>query len=131
MQMLWFVLDDPDELDAVLEKWREIGVSGVTILQTTGQHRRRQAQRPVGARFAFGMGVGGRYVEMGNYTLMTIVPDEETVCACLKAAEEIVGDLNDPNTGVLASWELSSVKGVPNVLNGSNCDTDTKEGDAQ
>ena len=115
MQMVMFVLDDPDMLDAVLDGWRAIGVSGATIFETSGQYRRQQQTRPVGARYAFGLPRGLRS-EMGNYTLFAVVPDEATVRACLAAAERVVGDLDGPDTGVLASWELTVVKGVPQEL---------------
>lgn len=112
MQMLMFVLDDPDQLDAVLAAWQAVGVSGVTIIESSGLYR-RQRERPVGARYAFGLARSATRLDAGHYTLFVIVPDEATVRACLAAAEEIVGDLAEPDTGVLAAWELSVVKGVP------------------
>lgn len=115
MQMMMFVLDNPDQLDAVLDAWYAAGVSGVTIIETSGLHRRKRT-RPIGARYAFGLGQSGAHIEVGHYTLMAIVPDEDAVRACLAAAERIVGDLDGPNTGVMASWDLSVVKGVPGHL---------------
>jgi hypothetical protein len=113
--MIMFVLDSPALLDAILDAWRGIGVSGVTIIESSGLYRQAQ-QRPVGARYAFGMPRAAKRVEAGNVTLFTIVPDEAAVRACLDAAEAITGDLNGRNTGVLAAWELGTVKGVPPVL---------------
>jgi len=34
--MVMFVLQDTDRLDGVLDAWRAIGVSGVTIIETIG-----------------------------------------------------------------------------------------------
>jgi hypothetical protein len=119
MQMVMFVLDDPDKLDAVLDAWRSIGVSGATIVESSGLYRRRR-ERPVGARYAFGLARGVSRLDSGHYTLFVIVPDERMARACLSAAETIVGDLDGPDTGVLAAWELTLVKGVPQeVLNKS------------
>lgn len=115
MHMVMFVLDDPDQLDNVLDAWRELGVSGATIIESSGLFRRQQS-RPLGARYAFGMAVAPRRVEVHHYTLFVIVPDEATVNACLAAAESIVGDLDGPDTGVLAAWPLGVVKGVPTTL---------------
>lgn len=115
MHMIMFVLDNPALLDDVLDAWHAVGVSGVTIMESSGLFRRSQ-QRPVGARYAFGMPRVAKRFEAGNITLLTIVPDEAAVQACLAAAETITGDLNNPDTGVLAAWELSAVKGVPSVL---------------
>jgi hypothetical protein len=51
--------------------------------------------------------------EFGNYTLLAIVRGEATAQQCLAAAEGVVGDLDGPNTGVLAAWPLALIKGVP------------------
>ena len=36
MYMVMFILDDPDRLDAVLDAWAKIGVSGTTIVESAG-----------------------------------------------------------------------------------------------
>ena len=115
MQMLMFVLDDPDKLDAVLDAWQEVGVSGATIIESSGLFR-HQRQTPVGARYAFGLARSVSRLDSGHYTLFVIVPDATTVQACLDAAETIMGNLDEPDTGVLVSWELNVVKGVPQEL---------------
>lgn len=112
MYMVMFVLQDADRLDQVLDAWRAIGVTGVTIFESIGAHARKQKQRRVGARYAFGMGQGATQLEAGNYTLLAIVPDEEMVRGCITAAESVVGDLNEPNNGVLAAWQLDITKGI-------------------
>jgi hypothetical protein len=110
--MVLFVLDDPELLDPVLDAWDEIGVTGVTIIESTGINRRKRA-RGVGAPFMAGI----NRLMSGNlenhYTLFTLVHEEEMVNRCIQAAEGIVGDLEAPNNGVLAAWPLSVVKGVP------------------
>ena len=112
MYMVMFVLQDADRLDGVLDAWRGIGVSGVTIFESLGAYTRKQKQRRVGARYAFGMGQGVTQLETGNYTLLAIVPDEEMVRGCITAAESVVGDIDEPNNGVLAAWELDITKGI-------------------
>jgi hypothetical protein len=116
MYILLFVLDDSKQLDAVLEAWRKVGVTGVTIMESTGSFRRRQV-RPLGARYLFSAIPAVENVESGQYTLLTVVPDLATVQTCQDAAETIVGDLSDPNTGVMVAWELAHVKGIPDTLN--------------
>lgn len=111
MYMVMLVLDVADRLDAVLDAWNAVGVRGATIAETTGVHRRRAKRGRVAAPYAIGSrGPAGQ--EQGNYTLWTIVPDEETMQRCLAEAEKVVGDLDGPNTGVLAAWPLTLVKGV-------------------
>jgi hypothetical protein len=103
--MIFFVLDDPDKLIDVLTVWENVGITGVTILESTGLHRVTRKAFPL------------RYVpafysnEERHQTLMAIVQDESCITACLLATESIVGDLNSPNTGVFTAWPLSVVKG--------------------
>lgn len=107
MYMLFFVLDDPDRLNEILEAWEKVGVRGVTIVESTGMHRVRRQFIPM------------RYIsslisqEENHLSLFVIVKDELQVQACLNAAEQVVGNLDGPNTGVMAAWPLSLVKGLP------------------
>ncbi|MEJ5199327.1 MAG: hypothetical protein WHX53_10425 [Anaerolineae bacterium] len=110
MYMVMLVLDDPARLDAVVEAWAATGVSGATIVESTGIYRHRAARRQVHARYVFRSGAAE---EFGNVTLFAIVPDEAMARQCLAAAESVVGDLDGPDTGVLAAWPLTLVKGVP------------------
>lgn len=112
MYMILFVLDDPQQLDAVLDAWNEIGVSGVTIIESTGINRLRQA-RQIGAPFMAGINRLMSGEQESHFTLFTIVDHVDVIEKCTQAAERIVGDLNIPNSGVLAAWPLDFVKGVP------------------
>jgi hypothetical protein len=111
MHMIMLVLNDPERLDAVLEAWEAAGLPGATIVESIGIRRLREAGTRIHARFAFGHAPG--MLEEGHYTLLAVVPDEPSVQRCVTATEAVVGDLNEPDTGILAAWPLSLVKGVP------------------
>ena len=111
MHMVMLVLDDPNQLDEVVEGWRAAGISGATILESMGAYR-REARR-VRGRYLFGLPGLADSAARSQYTLFAIVPDQRTAELCLEATERIVGDLSEPNTGVFAAWELSLAKGVP------------------
>ncbi len=111
MYMVMFVLDEPCELDGVLAAWETIGVSGVTIIESTGIQRRKVQRRLIPARFSLGQ--APTCEEENHYTLFAIVPDEARARQCLAAAEAVVGNLDEPHTGVLAAWPLTLVKGIP------------------
>lgn len=108
MEMIFFVLNDPDRMDEILEGWQKIGVTGVTIFETTGFYRRMKKRIPM--RYLFGE---QDFEETGNVTLMALVANNDVVQQCLSVAEKVVGDLNLPNTGVFASWTIPFVKGLP------------------
>ncbi|MBW7846390.1 MAG: hypothetical protein H3C45_12315 [Bacteroidia bacterium] len=56
--------------------------------------------------------IGGSSTERGNMTVFTVVENEETIQLCLKITEAIVGDFNEPNTGIFLAWPLGFAKGV-------------------
>ncbi len=115
MYAVIFVLHNPNMLDKVLEAWQEIDITGVTIIESTGVHRRSQQKKRIPMRFQFApLGVN---IEEGNITLMTVLSTKEMVSKCVSTVESIIGDLNNPDTGILFSWPLEFVKGVPHDSN--------------
>lgn len=108
MYMVLFVIDDPSHLEKILDSLSKVGVSGVTIMESSGLHRHQVKHIPM--RYNFG---SHSLLEEGNTTIFSIVSDESMVKACMKAIEEIVGDLNGPNTGVFSAWPLTMTKGIP------------------
>lgn len=112
MYAMLFVLDDPDRLDEVLTAWNDIGVRGVTIMESTGWQRRRIQQSMLGARFDFASLVGGVRLE-NHMTLFVVVENRTIVQNALETAEAIVGDLDEPHTGILVAWPIDIIKGLP------------------
>lgn len=108
MFMIMFVLDNPAQLAEVLEAWEKIGIRGATIVESTGIQRLKRKSVPM--RYIF---QAPGLTEEGHITLFVIVPDERMVQDCLRATEQIVTDLDGPNTGVFAAWPLAVVRGVP------------------
>jgi hypothetical protein len=106
--MITLVLNNPDHLDSVLEAWVRAGILGATIMESTGIHHLRRKNVPM--RYLFQT---SRLVEEGHLTLLVIVESEQMVQDCLHATEQIVGNLDKPNTGVFATWPLTLVRGVP------------------
>ncbi|KPL79789.1 hypothetical protein ADN00_02160 [Ornatilinea apprima] len=111
MFAVMFVLDDPNELDSILNAWEKAGITGVTIIESTGFHRWRTQRKHIPLLFDVQPVMVG--AESGNYTLVTIVEKQELIDACVEATEKVVGKLTEPNTGVLMAWPLSMVCGIP------------------
>ncbi len=107
MYIVLVVIDDPKKVDQVLEDLEEGGIKGATIIESTGLHRRQKQHIPM--RYLYTSPVSE---ELENITLFTIVPDKACVEKCRMIIEGVVGDLDSPNTGIFASWQLDVVKGV-------------------
>lgn len=107
MYMIVCVIDKPEHLNAILATWRENGIGGVTIIESTGLHR--MTEHPaIPMRYAF----GSVSSERGNITIFTVVENEPMIQKCMELAESVVGDFNGPNTGIFVSWPLAFSKGV-------------------
>lgn len=109
MNMIMFVLDNPDRIDSVLEAWENVGITGVTIFKSSGFYRRRTTRKRIPSRYQINPLIEN---EKGHYTLLAIVKSRSIVENCLNETEKLIGDLNLPDTGVFSSWPLDIVKGV-------------------
>ena len=113
MLLVLFVLNNADLLDQVLDAWEETGVTGVTILHSTGLGRTR-------------MGPGLRddipllpslksllqHEEYFSRTMISVVPDNEMADKVISATNRVVGDLDRPDTGLLVVIPLEKVYGL-------------------
>jgi nitrogen regulatory protein P-II 1 len=113
MLQLWLVLDNPALLNNVLEGWNDLGVRGITILESTGVHRVRARSSRQDAPFMLGFSRLLRTDQVGHYTLFAVVPTMDVVERLVAKTEEIVGDLSQPNTGVLFAVPLAAAWGLP------------------
>ena len=113
MLQLWLVLDNPALLGDVLEAWTDIGIRGITILESTGVHRVRSRASSQDAPFMLGFSRLLRTDQVGHNTLFAVVPDMEIVKQAVAATEKVVGDLSQPNTGVLFAMPVEAAWGLP------------------
>ena len=111
MFLLMMVLDDTGRLNDVLQAWEEAGVPGVTILESTGLARALARNHAYKAEAtADDSSASGR---VGHPTLFAVVDDIDVAARVADRVQAILGDLNNPNTGilflvpVLAAWGLA------------------------
>ncbi|MBI4731299.1 MAG: P-II family nitrogen regulator [Chloroflexi bacterium] len=113
MKMILFVLHDPGRLDEVLTAWEEAGISGITVLPSTGLGRIRNHE---GLREDVPLFPDLEdffpHHEQTSRTLFTVVKDEEQARKVVQATQRVVGDLDQPDTGLLVIWPLAQVYGL-------------------
>lgn len=106
------IVDDPDDCSPVLESWESVGVTGVTILESTGVGRLRRA----GLRDDLPLMPSIRDLfqskEVHHRTLLSVVDNQETVDKMVKLALDDLGDLNKPNSGFLFVVPVLQVYGL-------------------
>jgi nitrogen regulatory protein P-II 1 len=113
MFMILFVLHDPEKLDEILTAWEDCGVSGITILPSTGikRHQSKSALRDELPLIPSMDDILEHMVNL-NRTLFTLVKDQAVVDQVVTATESVTGDLNSPNTGILAVLPVTQVFGL-------------------
>jgi len=95
------IVDDPDDYHPILSAWERLGISGVTILESTGLGRIRKAglneELPLMPSLEDFLGVR----EESHRTLLSVVENQEQVDKMVDSAQKIIGNLDDPHTGFL------------------------------
>jgi hypothetical protein len=111
MYMLIMVLDNSENLNDVLQAWMDAGVPGVTILESTGINRvlPREQAGPMFAGFSQIFGAG----RVGHNTLFAVIENLALAETAVKATETVVGNLNDPHTGVVFVVPVAKTWGFP------------------
>ena len=107
--MLLVILDDLKVLPDLLDRWREIGVPGTTILSSLGGYRASSWLERVG------LGMLGRAFEtdeLNQRTLISVIQGEDLLERAIAGAEQIVGGFDRPNTGVLFVLPVARALGL-------------------
>jgi nitrogen regulatory protein PII len=109
------VLHQVELLDSILEAWEAAGVSGITVIPTTGIGRLRE-------KFALRDDMpiipslndllSEPVEELLNRTVFSIVDDDALVDRLIAASEKVLGDMFQPRTGIIAVIPLARVHGM-------------------
>lgn len=109
--LLVLVLDNMEHCPMVLDAWEGAGVTGVTILESTGLVRVRQ-----GIRDDFPLLPSLRSLLVGSEThhrtLFSVIQEDAVLERAIEATQRIVGDLSQPYTGLLFVVPVSQVLGL-------------------
>jgi len=113
MKLILFVLHDAEKLRALLDAWREAGVSGATVLFSTGLGRMEQSMAlrddlPLMPSLEDFLPQPERL----SRTIFTMIDDETIVEKVIAATQDVVGDLCEPDRGLLMVLPVSQVYGL-------------------
>lgn len=109
--MVLLVVDDLNICPRVLDAWDAAKVPGITILESTGIGRLRQDSIRDDIPMLPSLSELFRSREQRHRTIFSVVEGEEMVDRLVEITQEILGDLNKPNTGVLFVLPVSRVIG--------------------
>jgi hypothetical protein len=115
MQLLVYVLHDPDRLPAVLADWAKAGATGVTVLESTGSGHLNSALARLDVPLFPSMADLLEKVTEQRRVLFTVTNDAELVQRIAIATQKIVGDCGQPHTGILFTVPISMALGVTGI----------------
>ena len=113
MNLVLFVLHDPERLSDLLEAWKEAGVSGATVLLSTGLGRLSQTPAlrddlPLMPSLEDFL----PKAEQLSRTIFSMIDEEAVVERVVAATERVIGDLNQPDRGLLMILPVAKVYGL-------------------
>ena len=111
-QMLIFVVNDLSKCADLLEAWDRAGAKGVTCIATTGLGHMRRATEVGDLPFYPSLIDLLRAREHHHRTFFTVVDDESLLEKLIQAAQDAVGGLDAPNTGILFTVPVNNVYGI-------------------
>lgn len=107
------VIDELEKCPSLLDAWEAAGVRGITILESTGLGRIRKGKN---IRDDVPLMPSLRNLlqtrEEHHRTLFSVVNGEEMIDRVIEATEQVLGDLNEENKGVLFALPVARVHGI-------------------
>lgn len=111
MKLLVFILSQPEKLDHLLKRLGEEHLTGATVFNSAGMASSLVSSNDETLSNIFGsLRQLLKDTKKENKTLM-MVTSEKNVSRVEEIIEEVVGNLDEPNTGILFTMPLDYVRG--------------------
>ncbi len=111
MRLLIAIISDPAKVFYILDEFYQEGIKGSTVIDSMGMAHIMAHHVPFFSRFA---DVGEDKAQ--NKTIFVVVQSDEDLIKVVAAIERIVGDLEEPDTGVVMTVPIDYCKGVKKLL---------------
>jgi nitrogen regulatory protein PII len=108
MQLLVAVLNQAEAIDDVLSGFLELGITGATVINSEGMARILTHDVPIFAGIQTLLS-GSR---SQNYTVFSVIEEEEKVKAAFALIQDVCGDMRRPGTGIVFTLPVATVIGV-------------------
>ena len=111
MRLLFYILNNPELLDELLEVFLEMGLRGATVVDSVGMGRILAQDVPIFA----GLRLFLPNSTPGNKTILTLVPEED-VDNLIKEIERVCeSSLDQPGTGIAFTIPVDKVYGLASM----------------
>ncbi|MFW6159936.1 MAG: P-II family nitrogen regulator [Acidobacteriota bacterium] len=107
MRLLIIILNKVEKLEEILEGFLEIGITGATVIESTGMGQILSEEVPIfaGLRFMFS---GAR---PHNKTILSVIKEEKEEQA-INLLKQVLGDLGQTGTGIAWTIPIDRVEGL-------------------
>lgn len=119
-QMVLLIVSQSEQCPDVLDAWETTGVGGITILDSTGLGKVRQAAIRDDVPLMPSLARLFQHNEVRHRTLFTVVDSDEMVDRLIEATEQQLGNLNNPDNGVMFVLPVSRVVGFAGAKERAN-----------
>ena len=106
------IVNDIDDTPSILNAWDDAGVSGVTIIESTGLGRIRRAGLNEDTPLMPSLHDLYQFGEENHRTLFSVVDGQGMVDKMVAIAQQVMGDLDDPHTGFLFVVPVAQTYGL-------------------
>ena len=112
MKLFVLILSRVEKLDDLMTEFAHKDICGATILDSVGMARELYGSAHDEEEISFLGSIRGflNGPRQGSKTIFTVCRDEQ-VDVIIKAVEKIVGDLSEPDTGIMFTVPLDFVRG--------------------
>ncbi len=107
MKLLIAIINDPDVVTDILDEFYQKDIRGATVMDSMGMAHIMANYVPFFSRFAeFGED------PQRNKTIFAVVETDEIRQKAVEAIEEIIGDLDESDTGIVMTIPIDFCKGL-------------------
>ncbi len=116
MKLLVAVIEDTSKIETIMDLFYENDIGGATIINSRGMGHLIAHHYSIFSRFGDLTGSDSDGSDIYNNTIFTVIKNDETLQLAIKLIEEVVGDLNQPDTGLIFTLPVLDAKGFDTPL---------------
>ncbi len=113
MELVIAVIENPDYVRPIITKFYEGGIPGATVIDGRGMGHMMADKTSIFSRFSDLTGGDGAINH--NNIIFTVVEDEK-VDKAFEIIEEEIGNLEEPDTGLVLSVPVNKISGFGTLL---------------
>ncbi len=115
MRLLFFVMNKTDKLEKLLTEFLQAGIKGATVLSSTGMARVLTSHDDEeDIPFLGSLRAMLNPERQKSNTIFAVIENGQLKTA-VDAIERVVGDLSSKDTGIVFSFPIDYVKGLPQI----------------